>query len=117
MLPWLWAIGCAAPAPSVQIVAPIEDAVVCGDPLVVTLQIVDFTLEEPGGEGGDGVGHCDLTLNGQSAAMTADPHVEIPDVADGLWQITAVLVNADHSALEPYAGDTVYATVSSDACP
>ena len=117
MLVWLFALACTAGTPSLTILAPVEDAVVCGSPLVIALDITDFTLEAPGGDVRPGVGHCDLSLNGQDVAMTAEPTVEVDDVADGLYQITAALVNADHTALDPYAGDTVYATVSAAACP
>lgn len=116
LLPWLFAIACGdAGTPAVRIVTPAADAVVCGDPLVVVLEVEDFVLAPVGDDGGDG--HCDVSLNGQEVAMTADTTLEIPDVADGLYQLTAELVNADHSAITPYAGDTIYATVDATACP
>lgn len=117
MLPWLFALACADGTPTVTITAPVEDAVVCGSPLVIVLDITDFVLEAPGGDVRPGAGHCDLSLNGQDVAMTAETTVDVADVADGLYQITAELVNADHTAIDPNAGDTVYATVSDAACP
>ena len=43
--------------------------------------------------------------------------IGISEVADGLYQLKVELSNADHTAVEPYAGDFVYVTVDATRCP
>jgi hypothetical protein len=119
-------VGCNGPVDtdtgddqaSITIAEPAADAVVCGSPLHVVLDIENFTLVPPseGSEAHPGEGHVDLYLNGQSVSMTPDEDFVINDVADGAWQLRADLVAADHTALIPYVGDLVYFSTSADAC-
>lgn len=104
--------------PALGIVAPADGATVCGSPLHVELDVRNFDLVEPGDEEGElpeGAGHVDLTLNGQVVNMTAETAFDL-DVEPGEYQLRAELVNADHSAIEPYVGSTVYFTVDEAAC-
>jgi hypothetical protein len=103
----------------IRLVSPVEDDVVCGSPLEVVTEVQGLTLVDPYEEGGDpaeGTGHIDSYLNGQNSIMSGEPDFEIPDVADGLTQLKVELSKADHTAIEPYAGDFLYITVDSSAC-
>lgn len=105
-------------APSLVIVSPEDGATVCGEPMRVELDVQDFTLV-PLTDGTDvepGTGHVDVYLNGQSATMSEGLSFDIADVAPGAWQLRAELVNADHTAIDPYVGDLVYVTVDPAAC-
>lgn len=109
----------ASNAPSITLLQPADDAVVCGTPLVVVTEVTGIDLIEPYGDAEDavpGTGHIDVALNGQDAVMGGEETVEIPEVADGLYQLKVELSNADHTPVEPYAGDLVYITVSAEAC-
>ena len=107
--------GCASP--SVHILEPAPDAVVCGTPLVVELEICGIELVDPytGGEA-PGTGHVDITLNGQDISMIGGEHTEVPDVTPGDYQLKVELSNADHTPIEPYAGEFLYITVDPSAC-
>lgn len=116
-------VGCAGSSdtdglPSIAIVAPVDGATVCGTPLLVDLQIENFILVDPseGTVPREGEGHVDVYLNGQTVDMTPDESFDIPVVEDGVWQLRVELVNADHTALLPYAGALAYVTVDSAAC-
>lgn len=109
--------------PTITIVAPADESTVCGTPLVVETVVENFTLVEPFPEGTEelpepGTGHIDLALNGQEAAdwMFGGETLVLADIEDGLYQILVELSNADHTPIEPYAGDFVYVTVDAAAC-
>jgi hypothetical protein len=115
-----WLVGCPAEegAPALLIAAPVDGTVVCGSPLHVELEVTDFVLV-PLTDGTDvepGTGHVDVYLNGQPATMVEALSFDLPEVAPGAWQLRAELVNADHTAIDPYVGDLVYVTVDPDAC-
>jgi len=121
MIAWFVWLGCTSgpeELPSITILSPADDAVVCGEPLLVSLEVENFTLVsvDEEAEAQSGEGHIDLSLNGQEVAMDADESFSISEVADGLWRLQVVLVNADHSPVEPYAGDFVYVTVDQGVC-
>ena len=104
--------------PSLVIVSPEDGATVCGDPLTIKVDVQDFQLVPL--TGGDrvspGTGHVDVFLNGQSATMVSEEMLSLDGVEDGEWQLKCELVNADHTALEPYVADLVYITVDATAC-
>ncbi|MFN7145792.1 MAG: hypothetical protein ACK4YP_18600, partial [Myxococcota bacterium] len=111
--------------PTITIVAPADGSTVCGTPLVVETVVENFTLVEPFPEGTEelpepGTGHIDVALNGQEASdwMFGGETLVIPSVpdGDGAYQIKVELSNADHTPIEPYAGDYVYVTVDTAAC-
>ncbi len=113
--------GDAAPQgdPFVAILSPAEEAVVCGDPLVVDLEVQNFILVEPvedTGEALPGTGHVDVMLNGQDADMIWDTRSEISGVDDGYWQLKVELSGADHAPVEPYTYDLIYLTVDAAVC-
>jgi hypothetical protein len=114
------ALACAAPEegpPAITIVSPADGSVVCGEPLEVTLAVSGLTLVPP--ESGDttpGTGHVDVMLNGQDVAMTGTERFEVTGVPEGAYQLKVELSNADHTPVEPYAGDLVYIEVQADAC-
>ena len=112
-------LGCAVePEPlgdaSLSFVSPVDGATVSGDPLVVEIDVENFELVPLDEPAADGTGHVDVTLNGQDAAMSTEPVFSINAVADGLYQLQAQLVNTDHTAIEPYAGHTIYITVETE---
>jgi hypothetical protein len=49
--------------------------------------------------------------------MTAEERVELTDVADGKYQLTVELSDANHDPLVPFAGDTVLFQVDASVCP
>jgi hypothetical protein len=105
--------------PSIAIISPADEAVVCGSPLLVSAEVEGLVLVEPTEDPADnrpGEGHIDVTLNGQDAAMAWTEEIVISEVAAGEYQLKVELVNADHTAVVPYAGDLIYLTVTEDAC-
>ncbi len=105
--------------PFIELVTPVDGSTVCGTPLVVECIVENLVLVEPVEDSADaeeGTGHIDITMNGQDAAMVWDEHADLGSVADGEWQIKVELSNADHSPVEPYAGDLAYITVASSVC-
>lgn len=118
MLTLLLACVSEAPeTPSVAIAAPLDGATVCGTPLAVDVVVDGITLVDPNGDATDpGTGHIDVMLNGQDVAMTGTERFEVNDVPEGAYQLKVELSNADHTPVEPYAGDLVYISVSEAAC-
>lgn len=127
MLVLLFTLGCttggddtaASFDPSITLLQPVDGAVVCGAPLNVVTEVSGIQLVEPYDDSEEplpGTGHVDVSLNGQDAAMIGVEAVEIPEVEDGEYQLKVELSNADHTPVEPYAGDFVYITVSVNAC-
>ncbi len=104
-------------APSLVVVSPASDAVVCGDPLGFDVDVGGITLVDPYGGVEDACsGHVDVALNGQDVAMSGEERFEIPDVAPGAKQVRVELSRADHTPLEPYTGAVLYITVDPAAC-
>ncbi len=111
--------GADEPA-TISLTAPADGATVCGTPLQITVEVGGLILLEPAEDDASaapGTGHIDVTLNGQDAAMAWEERIGISEVADGLYQLKVELSNADHTAVEPYAGDFVYVTVDATRCP
>lgn len=104
-------------APTLTLVSPEDGDFVCGTPLVVVTELENFrltneTIEDPPPD----LGHMHVYLNGQEVAQTDDTTVEINDVADAEYQLTVDIAHADHTALDPYVGVTIYVTVDSSTC-
>ena len=116
----LLALACENPdegPPTVTIVSPMDEATVCGAPLAVTLEVSGLTLVPPdSGDTTPGTGHVDVMLNGQDVAMTGTERFEVTGVPEGAYQLKVELSNADHTPVDPYAGDLVYIDVTEDAC-
>ncbi len=116
--------GCAGggedsgPPPAITLVAPAEEATVCGDPLLIEIAVEDFPLIplEEGADSGRKGGHVDLYLNGQAAAMMDTTTASLDAIDEGLWQIKVELSKADHSPVTPYVNDLAYFTVDPAAC-
>ncbi len=107
----------ASTAPSLRLVSPEDGAVVCGSPLVVVTELENFrltneTIEDPPPD----LGHLHLYLNGQEVAQAEAETIEVSDVADNAYQLSVDIAHADHSAVEPYVGATIYVTVAASAC-
>lgn len=121
-------LACAGPGDdsgadaTIQIVSPTEEATVCGDPLVIVTEVENFTLVPPfddtGVEPEPGTGHVDVALNGQESTdwMFGGETLNLTGVEDGYYQVRVELSNADHTPIEPYAGDLVYITVDATVC-
>lgn len=122
----LLALGCTAgadtaepSAPSIVLLQPVDGSIVCGTPLDVVTEVAGIELVEPGGAEEDaipGTGHVDVALNGQDAVMGGQQTLQIQAVEDGEYQLKVELSYADHTPVEPYAGDLAYIAVSADAC-
>lgn len=102
---------------SITLVSPEDGATVCGSPLVVVTDVENFnltneTIEDPPPD----TGHMHVYLNGQEVAQSDQETVEVADVADLEYQLTVDLARADHQALDPYAGQTIYITVDHTTC-
>lgn len=133
MLPLLALIGCPVGSadksptdcpvegedPYVELVAPLEGAVVCGTPLRVEVCVANIVLVPPSDpeDAEPGTGHVDIQLNGQDASMVWETETDISDVSDGEWQLKVELSYADHTPVQPYAGDLAYVTVDATECP
>ena len=103
--------------PSLTLVSPANGDVVCGSPLKVVADVANFTLtnetiEDPP----PNTGHMHVYLNGQEVAQSDQETVEINDVAEAEYQLSLDLSLADHSALDPYVGVTIYITVDNSLC-
>jgi len=103
--------------PSLTLVSPSDGDTVCGSPLEVVADVENFTLtndtiEDPP----PNTGHMHVYLNGQEAAQSDQETVEINDVAEAEYQLSLDLALADHSALDPYVGVTIYITVDNSLC-
>ena len=94
--------------PRVSILAPQDGESVCGPDVPVELAVERLTLVEPDTDGGAGTGHIDVMLNGQDALMAASQDFTLRGVEEGAWQLKVELSNADHTPVQPYAGDFVY---------
>lgn len=106
--------------PTLRIVTPAADQTVCGDPLLVEIEVTNFELVAPVSDpdlAEPGTGHVDITLNGQDVDMIWDTQADIPGVADGAWQLKAELSNSDHSPVQPYVSDLIYITIDDERCP
>ena len=116
----LGCVGASAdsgPAPTLAIVSPADGAVVCGTPLVVVTDIGNFSLtNETIQDAPADLGHMHVYLNGQEAAQAADETVEINDVADAVYDLSADLAHADHSPLDPPVEVAITITVDATVC-
>jgi hypothetical protein len=121
-------LACSGPADdtagnaTIAIVSPTDEATVCGAPLVVVTDVENFTLVAPFGDTGTepepGTGHIDVALNGQESTdwMFGGETLTLPKVEDGYYQLRVELSNADHTPIDPYAGDLIYITVDATVC-
>jgi hypothetical protein len=111
--------GDSAGAPTLTLLAPADGDTVCGDPLVVQVDVENFTLtNEDKEDSPDDLGHLHVYLNGQEVAQAGRETVEIRDVADGDYQLKTDLALANHDALVPYVGtEPIYIVIDSTACP
>lgn len=106
--------------PTIALLAPLEGETVCGDPLVVEVEVANIGLVAPlddPEQAEEGTGHVDIMLNGQDAAMVGETTAEIEGVEDGKYQLKVELSYADHTPVVPYTGDLVYVTISDAVCP
>ncbi|MBM4367147.1 MAG: hypothetical protein FJ102_13110 [Deltaproteobacteria bacterium] len=106
-------------SPTIRLLSPTEGAVACGEPLAVVVQVENFVLVPPadtGEEAEPGTGHIDVMLNGQDVAMAWEENIDVYGVVDGAWQLKVELSYADHTPVEPYAGEFVYITVDNEVC-
>lgn len=105
--------------PYIELLSPLEGETVCGAPVHVEVKVANIVLVPPGDpeDAEPGTGHVDISMNGQPAGMVWVEETDLSDVADGAWQLKVQLSYADHTAVEPYAGDLAYITVSAAVCP
>jgi len=103
----------ACAGPTLTLLSPADGAVVSA-PLTVETDVSCFTLVPEGDYGddvADDVGHLHVFLNGQERANGSEETVTINDVEPGLTQVRVELALANHQALQPYVGTTVYVTI------
>ncbi|GDX82597.1 hypothetical protein LBMAG42_44080 [Deltaproteobacteria bacterium] len=106
---------------SVSILAPADGSTVCttfGVELDIrgVILVDPYTPPDPLPEG---AAHVDLTLNGVDAEMTQGESVTLgpPNIESGFtYQLKVELSAADHTPIDPYAGDFVYVTAEDSAC-
>lgn len=106
-------------APSLVLVSPADGDVVCGTPFEIVTEVENFELVPVGDYGDDvdpGVGHVHAYLNGQEVANAFEEAFFISAVEDGEYQLRVELGLANHDALEPYVGTTIYLTVDNTRC-
>jgi hypothetical protein len=104
---------------SIEILSPTDESTICGTPLAIELAVEGLELVAPVADPSTAkpnTGHVDTMLNGQESIMVWAESYEVPDLADGLYQLKVELSSADHTPIEPYAGDFVYITVSAAVC-
>lgn len=106
---------------SVTILAPADGATVCTT-FDVDLDIRGVILVDPYSPPDplpEGAAHVDLTLNGVDAEMAQTESVTLgpPNIESGFtYQLKVELSAADHTPIDPYAGDFVYVTAEDSAC-
>ncbi len=106
---------------SVAILAPADGATVCTT-FDVELDIRGVILVDPYDPPDplpEGAAHVDLTLNGVDAEMAQTESVTLgpPNIETGFtYQLKVELSAADHTPIDPYAGDFVYVTAEDSAC-
>ena len=102
---------------ALTLLSPLDGDVVCGDPLVVSTEVENFELTNDLDESvGDHVGHLHVFLNGQEVIQGGAETVEVNDIPGGEYQLRVELALANHDALDPYVGSTVYITVDDTLC-
>ncbi len=107
---------------TITILSPLPESRVCGTPLVLTTAVTGITLVDPFPDDTDppeaGTGHIDLAINGQEEDdwMYSGEQIVVTGLADGYYQVKVELSSADHTPIEPYAGDLVYVTIDSGVC-
>lgn len=108
-------LACAT-GPRISIVDPAESDVVCGEPLVVDVDVTGFELVAMDQPMADGTGHIDLTLNGQDVMMGDQPPFDIYGMEDGFWELKAELVGNDHLSLDPPVADAIRIEIDNSVC-
>jgi hypothetical protein len=99
------------------LVSPADGDTVCGAPLVVETDVQNFVLtNETIEDGPPNEGHLHLYLNGQEVAQSDQERIEMTDVAEAEYQLKVDLALANHQALNPYVGTTIYVTVDDSVC-
>ncbi len=106
--------------PTIVILEPAPDATVCSTSFHVRLQIDHLTLVDPYTPPDPlppNSGHVDVTLNGLDVDMIQGEELDIAAAQSGFeYQLKAELSNADHTPIEPYAGDFIYIKAEESAC-
>lgn len=106
---------------SVEILAPADGATVCTT-FDVELDIRGVILVDPYTPPDplpEGAAHVDLTLNGVDAEMAQTESLTLgpPNIESGfMYQLKVELSAADHTPIDPYAGDFIYVTAEDSAC-
>jgi hypothetical protein len=108
------ALGCGPG--EVLILSPAEGEVICGDPMLLELEVTGFKLVAPSGDETrrEGQGHLDVLLNGQEAAMIWAEEARV-GVEPGLWRLRVELSYDDHSPTGAF--DELDLTVDPEVCP
>lgn len=108
--------ACGCGPGEVLILSPQDGEVLCGDPMLLTLDVSGFTLVAPSGDETrrEGRGHLDVLLNGQDAAMIWEEEARI-GVEPGVWRLRVELSYDDHSPTGAY--DELDLTVDRSVCP
>ena len=99
-----------------MILSPAEGETICGDPMLLELEVSGFQLVAPSSDETrrEGQGHLDVLLNGQEAAMIWAEEARI-GVAPGAWRLRVELSYDDHSPTGAF--DELDLTVDRAACP
>ena len=102
---------------ALTLLSPTDGATVCGDPLVVETDVQNFTLtNETIEDAGDNFGLLHVYLNGQEVAQSEVETVTLYGLDEIAWQLRVDLARANHEALDPYVGTTIYITVDNSLC-
>lgn len=105
--------------PSITILEPADGATVCATSFHVVLEIENLILVdpyEPPDPLPEGSGHVDVMLDGQDVEMTQGEELDVAAASGFTHQLKAELSNADHTPIEPYAGDFIYIQAEDSAC-
>ena len=110
----LAAVGCGPG--EVVILSPVDGEALCGDPMVLQLDVSGFRLVAPTGDEThrEGQGHLDVVLNGQDVAMIWEEQANI-GVEAGVWRLRVELSYDDHSPTGAF--DELDITVDPTLCP
>lgn len=103
--------------PSVDIRSPGDGALLDFSSAWLTLDIIDFVMsEDVDGPAKHGQGHYHVLVDGVYFDLGTDPaNAVVPELAEGLHEITVELMNNDHTSLDPVVSTTISVEVPAEA--
>jgi hypothetical protein len=106
--------------PTINIVAPTQTRELEGPEIMVGIVATNFALQEGGADSEinePGVGHIELSLDGESVGPTNSAVATLDNVSEGEHTLTASLRNNDGTPLDPPVEQSITFTVEAGSMP